>query len=81
MHRPHLNVPLIKQRKVFNSIAKDPNGSPSSTGGWPQKHNVTIKVYDGPKVDIQAELTTLSESLEVSNGEVSYGPVVYGINR
>ena len=67
--------------QVFNNIAKDPSGSPSSTGDWPKEHNVKISVYDGDKVDLQASLAKLAASLEVSNGLVPYGDVLFGISR
>ena len=73
------SLPYLPEQ-VFNNIAKDPSGSPSSTGNWPMEHGVNISIYN-EKVNLQASLAALSDSLEVSNGLTPYGDVVFGINR
>ena len=65
---------------MFNDIAKDPKGSPSNVNNWDVEHNVTIAIYD-EKTDLQASLTALADSLEVSDGLTPYGPVFFGISR
>ena len=62
--------------QVFNDLAKNPLASPSNTGNW--THQPVISIYS-EKVDLQAELKALSDSLVIENGQTPLAPVFFGI--